>query len=153
MTTCYLNKLTLAIGLSSSIFFTPLFASEATDTTEPLALRKIMQNLNENMQAITHSISHEDWAQVEKIAPQVADHPQPPLLEKIRILSYVGSNITEFKNHDGKTHAAANALAQAASTADGEAVISAFARLQTTCLNCHQKFRHAFVEHFYPQEN
>jgi len=144
--------MTLIIGLTLSISCTPLFADDTADTEEPMALRKIMRDLGKNMQAITDAISREDWEQIEKIAPQVADHPQPPLFEKIRILSYVGSDAPEFKGHDGKTNEAARTLGKAASSSDGEAVIAAFANLQTTCFDCHRNFRQAFVEHFYEQE-
>lgn len=103
------------------------------------------------MQAITDSILHEDWPKIEKIAPEIADHRQPPLFEKIRILSYVGSDVTTYKGYDGETHDAAMALGEAAAASDGVAVIAAFARLQTSCLDCHYDFRRDFVKHFYEE--
>lgn len=118
---------------------------------KPLALRKIMQDLGKNMQVITDGISREDWEMVARVAPLIADHPQPPLAEKMRILSFVGSDAGKFKSHDEKTHQAARALEQAAMRSDGQAVISSFATLQSSCLACHQSFRKPFVEHFYVQ--
>lgn len=118
---------------------------------KPLALRKIMQDLGKNMQIITDGISREDWEMVAKVAPLIADHPQPPLAEKMRILSFVGSDMGKFKSHDEKTHRAAQALEQAAAHSDGQAVISSFATLQNSCLACHQGFRKPFLEHFYGQ--
>ncbi len=119
------------------------------NTTEPLALRKIMSDLGKNMQTITDGISREDWKLVKKAASQIADHPQPPFVESIQILSFVGSNVSLFKDHDNKTHNAAIALGKAATEKDGYKVITAFSILQNTCLTCHQNFRKSFQEHFY----
>jgi len=118
-------------------------------TDKPLALRKIMSDLGENMQVITDGISRENWKLVEKTASQIADHPQPPFVERIKILSFVGSNVNQFKGYDNKTHNAAIALDKAARRKDGHKVITAFSILQNTCLACHQKFRKSFQEHFY----
>lgn len=62
-------------------FQLPAWAGDATQV-EPLALRKIMQELGRNMQAITGAISQEEWVQVVQLAPKVAAHPEPPLTEK-----------------------------------------------------------------------
>ncbi len=104
-----------------------LFAAE---TAEPLVLQKIMRDMGENMQLI-------------------ADHPPPPLSEKIRIMAFAGSNISQFKEHDGKTHNAARTLSETAARQDGYAVIADFATLQNSCLMCHQDFRESFKEYFY----
>ena len=119
------------------------------DKVKPLALRSIMQDMGKNMQVITDGISREDWALVAKVAPLIADHPQPPLLEKMRILSFIGSDVATFKGYDGKTHEVAQALQQAALDGDGQGVISSFAALQNSCLACHERFRKQFVAHFY----
>lgn len=125
--------------------------ADGTGKTGPLALRKIMQDMGKNMQAITDGISREDWDMVARVAPLIADHPQPPLTEKMRILSFVGSDAGKFRSYDEKTHQAAQALEQAAVRSDGKAVISSFATLQNSCLACHQSFRKPFLEHFYVQ--
>lgn len=147
-----MNRVMLAIGLILSFAYGQVLADTPSETIEPLALRKIMQDLGKNMQAITDGISREDWEQVEEISPQVANHPQPPFGEKIRILSFVGTDVSRFKGYDGKTHDAARALEDAARNKDGQAVISAFSTLQSACLACHQNFRKPFLEHFYGQE-
>lgn len=137
-----------AIGTLLAITCLQAWADDA-GKAKPLALRKIMQDIGKNMQVITDGISREDWELVAKIAPLVADHPQPPLGEKMRILRFVGTDAGKFKGYDEKTHQAAQALGQAATREDGPAVISAFAKLQNNCLACHQGFRESFLEHFY----
>lgn len=116
---------------------------------EPLELQKVMKDLGKNMQVITDGISREDWTLVAKTAPLIAAHPQPPVSEKMRIMKFMGSEMSKFKSFDGETHEAAHSLEHAAHEKDGHKVIAAFKQLQTTCLNCHQTFRGKFVEHFY----
>lgn len=124
--------------------------SSAAASDNEMVLRKIMRDLDKNMQAITHGIAQEDWASVAKIAPLIADHPQPPLTEKIRILTFLGTDAFAFRGHDHDVHQAAVAIGQAATKQDGAGVISAFANVQTSCLACHQGYRKTFMQHFYP---
>lgn len=119
------------------------------ESSEPLVLQNIMRDMSKNMQQIAGGISREDWKLVEKNALMIADHPQPPLTEKVRIMAFAGTNISKFKEHDGRTHNAARTLSETAARQDGYAVIADFATLQNTCLMCHQRFRESFKEHFY----
>ncbi len=116
---------------------------------EPLELQKVMKELGRNMQVITDGISREDWELVAKTAPLIAAHPQPPLAEKMRIMSFMGTEMSKFKAFDGETHEAAHGLEHASHEKDGKKVITAFQQVQTTCLNCHQAYRSKFVKHFY----
>lgn len=130
-----------------------LTAGADDPAAKPLALRGIMREMGRNMQVITDGISREDWALVVKTAPLIADHPQPPWIEKARILKFVGTDTGKFKDHDKQTHRAAQELAEAASRRDGQAAIAAFAKTQTSCLDCHQSFRRSFRHHFYGTES
>lgn len=136
-------------GITSFIACGLLLAAEQLPAGEPLALQKIMQELGQNMQTITDGISREEWQLVAQTAPLIADHPQPPLSEKIRILAFVGKDMAKFKAYDGETHTHAVAVGTAASAGDGVGVIQAFQKLQTSCFNCHSEFRKPFREHFY----
>lgn len=130
-----------------------LFAASAAHAAEPLALQKIMKELGQNMQVITDGIFRKDWEQVEKTASLIADHAQPPLTEKMRVMRFVGTNMGKFKAYDGETHNQAQALGKVAKAKDGPGVILAFQKLQTSCYNCHSEFRKPFVAHFYGSEN
>lgn len=130
-----------------------LFATSGVHAAEPLALQKVMKDLGKNMQVITDGISREDWELVAKTAPLIADHPQPPFSEKMRIMGFVGTNMAKFKAHDGETHDQAQAVGKAAKAQDGQAVILAFQKLQTSCYNCHSEFRKPFLEHFYGKKD
>jgi hypothetical protein len=140
-----------AIGTIIATACSITWANTAAEA-RPLALRTIMQGLSENMQTVTDAISREDWKQVVKTAPLIADHPLPPLLEKVTILSFVGSDAGRFKGFNRQTHQAAKKLEDVARKQNGNVVITAFATLQSSCLACHQSFRKPFKEYFYGQQ-
>ena len=121
----------------------------ASPAAEPLALQRVMKDMGRNMQVIVDGISREDYAVVEKAALAIADHPQSPAGEKMRILSFVGSNTARFKAFDGETHDNAMALARVSKSGNGEDAIASFQKLQSSCLACHQAFRKPFIDHFY----
>ena len=140
------------IALAAFVVFTGSAMAEngaPAEKAKPLTLRSVMDKLGKDMQAVTGAISKEDWAQVAALAPQIASHAEPPLSEKVRILSWLGSDVGKFRGFDGQAHDAASAMGEAARHNDGYAVIASFAKVQQSCLGCHQSYRQPFVEHFY----
>ncbi len=123
--------------------------AQSVEAAKPMALRTMMEKLGQDMQAVTGAISKEDWAMVAELAPRIAKHAEPPMSEKMRILSWLGADAGKFRGLDGQLHDAATAMGQAAQRNDGQAVIEAFSKTQQSCLACHQSFRHSFVEKFY----
>ena len=134
--------------VAASLISIALVASHV-QAAEPLEFQKVMKELGKNMQVITDGISREDWELVSSTAPMIAEHPQPPLAEKTRIISFMGAEMSRFKSFDMQTHEAAHDLLHSAHEKDGQKVIEAFQKVQSSCLNCHQAFRAGFVEHFY----
>tara|TARA_R100001369_G_scaffold38512_3_gene64321 strand:- start:1455 stop:2048 length:594 start_codon:yes stop_codon:yes gene_type:complete len=118
------------------------------NSNEPLMLRGIMQNLSTDMQQITGAMAMEDWQQVAQAATRVADHPQPTMSERLRIMAFLGTDAAIFKGYDQRVHTAAMKLAEAARREEGGAAIKAFAEVQSNCLGCHQTFRQPFQAHF-----
>lgn len=141
----------LRFMLAGGLFFTisASATAETADGQKDMALRKIMKDLGASMQTVTHAISMEDWQQVEKTAPLIAGHPQPPMTEKVRIIAFIGTDMGKFKGYDTKVHEAADSLEKAAKAKDGAAVITAFNSVQTACYACHKDFRGQFLRHFY----
>lgn len=119
------------------------------NTREPLVLRSIMQNLSTDMQRITDGIATENWPRVAEIALNVANHSQPPMQERLRIIQFIGGDAGRFKGYDQQAHEAATTLSEAAQREDGTVVIEAFAQIQNNCLGCHQNFRQPIQSHFY----
>jgi cytochrome c556 len=129
----------------------PASAADTPKQATPLALTAIMRDLGKDMQGVTDGIAREDWPAVAQRAARIADHPQPPLAEKLRILAFMGKDAGHFRDYDRQAHDAAQQLAQAAQRQDGSATIAAFANVQGACLGCHQQFRQPFREHFHGQ--
>lgn len=121
----------------------------ATESAPPLALQRVMQQLDRDMQDISGAIAIEDWAAVTRLAPKISSHPDLPLAEKMRILAWLGGNAGKFRGFDDQVHEAGLAMGEAASRHDGKAVVAAFNRTQLGCLACHQDFRASFKQHFH----
>lgn len=138
--------------ISAAATFALSLLTLTAQATEPLAFQGVMKDLGRHMQTITAAIAYENWELVARTAPLIAAHPQPPALEKARIISFIGSNMAKFKAFDMQTHEAAHELGHAAQEKDGVQVIAAFQKVQTSCLGCHQAFRKPFVEHFYGRQ-
>ena len=124
-------------------------AAQDAQTADPTALRGIMQQMGANLQAVTDAISREDWKTVAELAPKIANHDQPPMLEKVKILAWLNVDAPKFKGLDGEVEKAATAMGEAAQKGDGEAVIADFAKVQQSCLACHAGYRQKFIDHFY----
>jgi cytochrome c556 len=125
--------------------------AQATGPAKSMALRVLMKSLGRDMQTMTDAISKEDWVLVAETAPKIAHHAEPPPPERRHIIDWLGSNSETFEALDEQTHEAAQAVREAADSEDGQRVIETFAKLQSSCLACHQRFRKPFVEHFYTQ--
>ena len=138
-----------AIALSAALAaFATGSGAQSTQAAKPATLRAVMDKLGSDMQAITGAIAKEDWPLVAELAPKIANHAEPPTVEKMRILAWLGADAGKFRGFDGQVHDAATAMGEAARQGDGQAVIAAFARTQQSCLACHQGFRRPFVERF-----
>jgi cytochrome c556 len=111
-------------------------------------LREIMTGLGRHMEAITAGITREDWPSVATEAARIAGHPQPPISEKMRIMGFAGTRVSQFRTYDAGTRRYAEGIRESANAKDGPGVILAFAKLQESCLGCHQAFRKAYIHHF-----
>ena len=150
----YINRKALIAGaaiitITTAITINQALAEITAESGKPLALQNIMSDMGKNMQTITYGVSREDWALVEKTAPLIADYPQPPLGEKVRIFAFVGRDAGRFNDYDRETRDAAHALGEAAARKNGYAIISHFATLQNSCLRCHRDYRESFQQRFY----
>ena len=99
-------KASITSGVIAALLATVGPASWADDSVKssPFVLQKVMKDLGKNLQTITDGIPREDWELVEKTTSLVADHPQPPMTEKMRIMGFMGTNMGKFKTYDGETH-------------------------------------------------
>lgn len=144
------------IPLIGAAFATLMLAGAATasedDPADVHGFHEMMEELGEHTQRIAQAINHENWSWVASEARAVADHPRPPVEVRQRIRAFTGDRHAKFAEYDKAVHASAAELAEIAEAGDGREVINAFARLQTSCLDCHAAFRDEFRRHFYRQQ-
>lgn len=124
----------------------PVWAGDGGDGLPEL--RRIMRGLDEATRALAGSVAREDWTRVAEIAPCIADHPQPPLAEKLRILALVGRDSARFRDYDGQVRKAARSLQEAAKRKEGQAAARALVDMQGACQACHATFRSPIQEHY-----
>lgn len=142
-----LSKIATVLLLTISTIATTW--ADETPPKNAMVLRQIMQELDNNMQLTNHAISREDWDVVAKTALLIAEHPEPPFSEKLRIMMFFGRDTSRLKQLDGQTHQAAKNLATEAKTGNRQNIMRSFNTLEQSCTNCHQQFKNAFIKHFY----
>ncbi|MFA7625296.1 MAG: cytochrome c [Pusillimonas sp.] len=145
-------KLPSLLGIFFSVIltvFTTNLKAQTVQVEDPMNLRTIMEKLGHDMETVTRAISTEDWLLISKLAPEIAHHAEPPMSEKVQILTWLGTDAGEFRSFDMQVQEAATEMGEAAKQADGQRVIGAFAKTQQSCLACHQSFRQPFIKRFY----
>lgn len=140
------GALAIALGLASTA---PIPAALAQSAAEPLALRGVMQQMDHDTRAAASAIARQDWTAVATLADRLAHHAEPPLTEKVRILGWLLTDASTFRNYDLQVKAAAGAMQAAAQRGDAAAAQGEFARMQQSCDGCHNSFRPKFLKHFY----
>lgn len=115
---------------------------------QSMALYGIMQQMQTDMDAVQAAITQEDWKKVAELAPKIAHHEQPPLLEKVKILTWLNVDAPHFKGLDGQVEKAATAMGAAAQKGDKDAVVADYAQVQQSCVACHDAYRDKFIAHF-----
>lgn len=121
----------------------------AQSAADPLALRGVMQQMQADADAAARGIQKQDWPTVAAHAGRLARHAEPPVTEKVRILSWLLTDAMTFRNYDVQVKAAATDLQAAAQRQDAAAAARAYARMQQSCDGCHNSFRPKFLKHFY----
>ena len=116
---------------------------------EPLVLRSVMAQMQADTQAGGDAIARQDWASAASHADKLAHHPEPPALEKVRILTWLLTDAMTFRNYDLQVKSAAAQLRTAAQQQDGVAAARDLARMQQSCDGCHNSYRAKFLAHFY----
>ena len=112
-------------------------------------LRTIMNELNMNTMKVVDGVMREDFALIEAGATAIAEHEKAPMVERKKIVGYLGERASEFKGIDATLHNDAVAVAEAAGARDMEAVLKGLARIQRGCVACHTGFRQEVRQLFY----
>ena len=140
----------MSIKLSTAACLAATSIALATSAAaQPMELRAVMQDMSKNLQAVVDAISRADWNRAAESAARIVSHPQPSDAEKARIITFFGPDMGRFKALDSKSSDAAAQIERSARAARPQEVIDSVARLQTSCLECHQTFRERFINQFY----
>ena len=75
--------LSISLSLTLAAFAAGAHAQSVQDE-KPMALRAVMEQLGNDMQAVTGAVSHEDWALVAELASKIANHAEPPPEEGVK---------------------------------------------------------------------
>ncbi len=104
-------------------------------------MEKMMQELSVNMARINEGIWREAFDEVAQGAEGIAEHPMPPLLQRLELLAELGTDASRFMKADKALKAAAVAVTEAAARRDLGEVLSRYQVLQQNCVACHTWYR------------
>lgn len=155
---CWVNSNAVNINFKTKMpykfFLSSAFAALTLMTcnvasAQQMELRSVMQDMSRNLQAVVDAISREEWGRVAELSSKIELHQQPSDSEKTRIITFFGPEMGRFKAFDTQTSEAASRLQQFAKAGQPQQVIDSVAKLQTSCLGCHEAFRERFINRFY----
>lgn len=130
------SMLYLAI-LFSSIFFTqPLLAKE-----DPKNMKEVMQRISNDMGKLVGHLMKDEFDEVMKYAEKIANHDEPPVSHRMRIIANLGTEFPNFKKHDDDVHISALEMKKAAKNKDIDGVTTYYGKVMTSCNNCHKAYR------------
>jgi len=125
----------LFVAISLPVFVT---AQEAPDPTK---LKYIMQEMIVNTQLLTKGIFYEDYQQIMQAAKNIADHPEPGLTSKVKLMNYMGKEMVEFKKLDTFVHDTAIKISNAAQQKNMPEIITEYHTLIDGCQSCHTNYK------------
>lgn len=103
-------------------------------------LDRVMGVMEEDFQALTRALFHEDYPEAKAAAQRLANHPTPGFAEKLALLGRFGTGAAQFQEYDGRVKEAAKKVAAAAEARALDRLIDSYHRLVDSCLACHRKF-------------
>ena len=130
----------------SMIFAAMLVASPAFAGDASKNMKSVMQQLTKDMQTLFGHIMKDEFEEIEKYAEKVANHDEPPVTHRLRIIGSLGTSFPAFKAHDDNVHINAMALKKAASERNIEGVLSHYAKVTSSCNDCHKEYRKQIQE-------
>jgi len=137
-----LHKITLITLTAAMLITTNIVASEpASDGS----LKQIMQQLSKDYSDLNHAILIEDFDGAASAAHAIAYHDKPSLGQRMKVLSELGSEMSEFKKADDKVHNLAIKIEKAAQTKDMPLLLMHQTQMISACMFCHTSYRSRVV--------
>jgi len=115
---------------------------------EPGTLKAVMQQLGRDYAALNQAILLEDFVAAENAAEHIANHEKPSMFQRMKIMGGLRSHMSDFKKADGKVHALAVAIEDAAKSKDLPLLIKRQSGMLSACMRCHSVYRKQVIEIF-----
>jgi len=139
------KKILITSSIMSLIAITNLSVANESGASKLSAtkgsLKLVMQGLLTDTQQLTSAMLTEDFARIEKIAKNIADHPKPSMATRMKLMKAMGSDMAKFKANDSVVHEAAVAMVKNAQNKDIKSVGDNFQTMIGGCLSCHDEFK------------
>jgi cytochrome c556 len=107
------------------------------------SLKLVMQGLLKDTQELTAAMLNEDFALIATKAENIADHPKPSMVTRMKVMKAMGSDMAQFKANDGVVHKAALAIMTNAQQKNIDGVGENFKKMIGGCLSCHGQFKNS----------
>jgi mono/diheme cytochrome c family protein/cytochrome c556 len=109
-------------------------------------LKQIMQKLGSDYSRLNHAILLEDFDGAAQAAHAIAYHDKPPMSQRMKILGSLGTDMPKFKQADGKVHALAIKIEEAAKAGDMPLLMQRQSQMLSACMACHSTYRSRVVD-------
>ena len=128
--------LTTAVNLS---------IADENPSSQPTApegsLKLVMQGLLADTQQLTAAMLIEDFANIEKNAKNIADHPKASLATRMKLMKAMGTEMARFKANDSIVHNAAVNMTKNAQQKNIQGITDDFKTMIGGCVSCHSEFK------------
>ncbi|PCI60416.1 MAG: hypothetical protein COB35_09215 [Gammaproteobacteria bacterium] len=139
MLTC---KKTTLLLIGSLLTLSSMQAISApTNNEDQDTLKIIMQGLLKNTHKITQGIVLHDFALIEKAAKNIAEHPKPSMMTRMKLVKAMGADMGKFKTKDDVVHHSSVNLIKAAQQKDMPAIQQEYQIMINGCVACHNEFK------------
>ena len=130
-----LKAIHLLVALSIITITLPAYADD------PKNFKEVMQRIETDMSKLIGHIMKEEYSDIISTAERVANHDEPPIAQRLRLIAELGTDFTNFKSHDDDVHINSVAMQEAAEKKDIDSVIVSYGKTLQSCNNCHKKYR------------
>ena len=105
------------------------------------SLKLVMQGLLADTQQLTTAMLVEDFANIEKSAKNIADHPKASLATRMKLMKAMGTEMARFKANDMVVHNAAVNMTKNAQQKNIQGITDDFKTMIGGCVSCHSEFK------------
>jgi len=120
--------------------------AKGSSTAEAGTLKQIMQQLGEDYGKLDYAILIEDFDGAAKAAHTIAFHDKPSLGQRMQLMASLALEMSDFKKADGKVHALAIEIEDAAKAKDMPRLIERQSKMLSACMACHTSYRSKIID-------